>query len=60
MIGQGEMVSDLEGKFRLDIRKKSSTVRVVRHRNTLSRQVVEAPSLETFKVRLNGGLSNLM
>jgi len=33
---------------------------VVKHWNRLSREVVEAPSLETFKVRLVGALSNLI
>ena len=46
-----------EGRFRLVIRKKPSTA--VRHRNRLSRDVVYAPSLETFKARLNQSLSNL-
>jgi len=32
---------------------------VVRHWHKLSKEVVEAPSLETFQVRLDGGLSNL-
>ncbi|KAK4829316.1 hypothetical protein QYF61_003192 [Mycteria americana] len=44
-----------EGRFRLDIR-----MRVVRHWNRLPREVVEAPSLETFKARLDGALSNLI
>ncbi|KFW62390.1 hypothetical protein AS28_11720, partial [Pygoscelis adeliae] len=48
------------GRFRLDIRKKFFTLRVVKHRNRLPREVVDAPSLETFKVRLDGALSNLM
>ncbi|KFM00504.1 hypothetical protein AS27_06005, partial [Aptenodytes forsteri] len=49
-----------EGRFRLDIRKKSFTLRVVKHWNRLPREVVDAPSLETFKVRLDGALSNLI
>ena len=49
-----------EGRFRLDIRKKIFTVRVVRHCNRLPREVVDAPSLEAFKARLDGALSNLV
>ncbi len=49
-----------EGRFRLDIRKKFFTVRVVRHWNRLPREVVDAPSLEVFKARLDGTLSNLV
>ncbi|KFP53824.1 hypothetical protein N323_08112, partial [Cathartes aura] len=49
-----------EGRFRLDRRKNFFTMRVVKHWNTLPREVVDAPSLETFKVRLDGALSNLI
>ncbi|KFR11961.1 hypothetical protein N306_06599, partial [Opisthocomus hoazin] len=49
-----------EGRFRLDIRKKFFTVRVVRHWNRLPREAVDAPSLEVFKARLDGALSNLV
>ncbi|KFM05401.1 hypothetical protein AS27_15838, partial [Aptenodytes forsteri] len=49
-----------EGRFRLDIRKKFFTVRVVRHWNRLPREVVDAPSLELFKARLDEALSNLI
>jgi len=33
---------------------------VVRHWTRLPREVVDAPSLETLKVRLDGALSNLI
>ncbi|KGL89616.1 hypothetical protein N301_05317, partial [Charadrius vociferus] len=49
-----------EGKFRLNIRKKFFTLRVVRHWNRLPREVVEAPSLEVFKARLDVALGNLV
>jgi len=48
-----------EGRFRLGIRKKFFTIRVVRHWNGLPREIAEAPSLETFRARLDGALSNL-
>ncbi|KFR09401.1 hypothetical protein Y956_07929, partial [Nipponia nippon] len=48
-----------EGRFKLDKRKKFFTVRVVRHWNRLPREAVDAPSLEVFKARLAGALSNL-
>ncbi|KAK4819774.1 hypothetical protein QYF61_011374 [Mycteria americana] len=48
------------GRFRLDIGKKFFTMGVVKHWNRLPRKVVDAPSLETFKVRLDEALSNLM
>ncbi|KFV03647.1 hypothetical protein N340_14780, partial [Tauraco erythrolophus] len=49
-----------EGRFRLDIRKKFFTLRVVRHWNRLPREVVDAPSLEVFKARLDEALGNLV
>ncbi|KFQ36345.1 hypothetical protein N332_02449, partial [Mesitornis unicolor] len=49
-----------EGRFRLDIRQKFFTVRVVRHWHRLPREAVDAPSLEVFKARLDGALSSLV
>ncbi|KFR14128.1 hypothetical protein N306_02593, partial [Opisthocomus hoazin] len=49
-----------EGRFRLDIRKKFFIMRVVKHWNMLPREAVDAPSLEVFKARLDGALSNLI
>ncbi|KFQ32837.1 hypothetical protein N332_05291, partial [Mesitornis unicolor] len=49
-----------KGRFRLVIRKKFFTVRVVRHWNRLPREVVDAPSLQVFKARLDRALGNLV
>ena len=49
-----------EGRFRLDIRKKFFTVKVVRHWNGLPSEAVDASSLEAFKAMLDGALSNLI
>ncbi|GAB0208862.1 mitochondrial enolase superfamily member 1 [Grus japonensis] len=49
-----------EGQFRLDVRKKFFTVRVVRRWNRLPREVVEVPSLEVFKTRLDEALGNVV
>jgi len=49
-----------EGSFRLDTRKKFFTMRVVRHWHRLPREAVDAPSMETLKVRLDGAVSNLV
>ena len=49
-----------EGRFRLDVRRKFFTQRVVMHWNGMPRGAVDAPSLEAFKARLNKALGNLM
>ncbi|KFW71719.1 hypothetical protein AS28_06597, partial [Pygoscelis adeliae] len=49
-----------QGKFRLDIRKRFFTERVVGHWNRLPREVVTAPSLSEFKERLDDALSHMV
>uniref|UniRef100_A0A803SSL5 Reverse transcriptase domain-containing protein n=1 Tax=Anolis carolinensis TaxID=28377 RepID=A0A803SSL5_ANOCA len=48
-----------ERRFHLNIRKNFLTVRAVRQWNSLPQTVVEAPSLEAFKQRLDGHLSGV-
>jgi len=47
-------------KFRLNMRKYFFTLRVTEHWNRLPREVVESPSLEIFKTRLDKVLYNLL
>jgi len=57
-----------EDRFRLDIRKTFFATRVMKHWHRFPREewsssstpLVEAPSLETFKVSLDRALSNLV
>jgi len=47
-------------RFRLDTRRIFFTMWVVKHWNRLPREVIDAPSLEKFEVRLGRALSNLI
>ena len=49
-----------QGRFKLDIWRKFFTQRVVTHWNRLPEEVVDAPSLEAFKVRLDVALGSLV
>ena len=48
------------GRFRLDVRRKFFTERMVTHWNRLPKEVVDAPSLEAFKARLDVALGSLV
>ena len=58
MVGQGYDFKLKRDRFRLYVRKKLFTLRVVRHWNRLPGEAVDVPSLEMFKARLDGALSS--
>ena len=59
VIGQGETDSK-EKRFRLYVRKKFFTTRVMGHRHRLPREAVNVPSLEAFRTKLVGFLGSLI
>ena len=48
-----------KGGFRLDVRRKLFTQRMVTHWYRLPREVVDAPSLDAFKARLDVAVGSL-
>jgi len=53
---QGNGTKLHHGRFRLDIRKKLFTLRVVKHWNRLPRDAIDALSLSVFKKHLDNAL----
>ncbi|KFQ63059.1 hypothetical protein N334_00763, partial [Pelecanus crispus] len=49
-----------QGRFRLEIRKNLLTEKVVKNWNRLPRELVESPSLEVFKKRVDVALGDMV
>ncbi|RMC20752.1 hypothetical protein DUI87_01604 [Hirundo rustica rustica] len=57
---RGNCLRLCQGKYRLDIRKKFFTERVIKFWNSLPGEVVESPSLDVFKKRLDVALDAMI
>jgi len=55
----GNSLKFCQGRFRLDIRKNFYTERVVKNCNRVPREVVESPSLEVFKKRVDMAVQDM-
>ena len=57
---RGHSLKLCQGRYRLDIRKKFFTARVMKYWNGLPREVVESPSLDEFNKRLDVTLNAMV
>ena len=58
--GRGNGFKQKKERFRLNVRKKSFTQKVMRHWHRLPGEIVDAPFLGVIKARLNGALGSLI
>ncbi|KAJ7398975.1 hypothetical protein BTVI_119701 [Pitangus sulphuratus] len=57
---RGEGMKLSQGRFRLDIRKRFFTQRVVEHWNRLPREVITAPNLSEFRKHLDNAFRRVV
>ena len=60
MVYKGSGFKLRQGRFRLDIRRKFFTERMVMHWNRLPEEIVDAPSLDALKARMDVALGSLV